>query len=226
MNTNPDAVTILCYGDSNTWGQKPDRSGRYPANVRWTGTLQSLLGDSYDVIEEGLSSRTTDLEHKKPGRNGKTYFVPCLLSHNPLDVVVIMLGTNDLKIEFDRGTADVAAAVGGLVDDVVAYAQNRQKHVPQVIIISPIHIDETAEQFANLYPGNYDQAAAEKSRQLATDLSRMAEAKGCTFLDASTVAKAGSDGIHMDEASHPALGKLVAETIKSQADTFVGQAAV
>src|SRR5476651_2205463 len=103
MTTNPNAITVLCYGDSNTWGQKPDKSGRYPADIRWTGRLQQLLGNGYYIIEEGLGSRTTDLDYdKKSGRNGKIYLIPCLESHNPIDVVVLMLGTNDLKIEFDR----------------------------------------------------------------------------------------------------------------------------
>jgi lysophospholipase L1-like esterase len=71
MNTLPSAKTILCYGDSNTWGQTPEKSGRRPANIRWTGVLQAELGSEYYVIEEGLSSRTTDLDYaKKPGRNG------------------------------------------------------------------------------------------------------------------------------------------------------------
>ncbi len=71
MNTNPNAISILCYGDSNTYGQRPDGTkGRYAADVRWTGQLQSLVGDGYCVIEEGLTSRTTNLEYaKKPGRN-------------------------------------------------------------------------------------------------------------------------------------------------------------
>jgi lysophospholipase L1-like esterase len=117
MNTNPASMSVLCFGDSNTWGQKPDKSGRYGVDVRWTGRLQKQLGEQYSVIEEGLGSRTTDLEYgKKPGRNGKTYLQPCLESHNPLDLVVLMLGTNDLKIEFHRSAQDVAEAIGGLVN--------------------------------------------------------------------------------------------------------------
>ena len=72
MNINPNAATILCYGDSNTYGQKPDKSGRYAADVRWTGRLQNALGGDYYVIEEGLSSRTTDLDYDpRSGKNGK-----------------------------------------------------------------------------------------------------------------------------------------------------------
>src|SRR6478672_7408743 len=112
MTTNPDAKRILCFGDSNTWGRIPHVPGRYPVNVRWTGRLQKLLGDNFEIIEEGLGSRTTDLNYaKKPGRNGRAYLTPCLDSHNPLDVVVIMLGTNDAKIEFNRNAQDIALAV-------------------------------------------------------------------------------------------------------------------
>jgi lysophospholipase L1-like esterase len=103
--TNPAAHTVLCFGDSNTNGISGDDENyvRLPAAVRWTGRLQRLLGDGYYVIEEGLNGRTTDLDYaNRPGCNGRTYFGPCLQSHHPLDVVVIMLGTNDLKAEFNR----------------------------------------------------------------------------------------------------------------------------
>lgn len=100
MNTTPHATTILCYGASNTYGQKPDRSGRYAANERWTGILQNALGSTFYIIEEGLNGRTTDLEHPnptKPNRNGLTYFKACLESHMPLSAIIVMLGTNDRK---------------------------------------------------------------------------------------------------------------------------------
>ena len=119
MNTLPATIKVLCYGDSNTHGQKPDKSGRYPSNERWTGLLQDALGDSYYVIEEGLGSRTTDLDYnKKSGRNGRTYLMPCLSSHGPLDIVIIMLGSNDLKTEYGRNAPDIANALQGLIADV------------------------------------------------------------------------------------------------------------
>src|SRR5437870_2517157 len=114
MNTSASANTVLCYGDSNTHGSKPDKSGRYAINERWTGILQQLLGNDYYVIEEGLGGRTTDLEHfspNKPNRNGLEYFKPCIDSHMPLDVVIIMLGTNDLKTIYNRTAQDVANAL-------------------------------------------------------------------------------------------------------------------
>src|SRR5215472_14719247 len=114
MITSPTATTVLCFGDSNTNGMPSDDENyvRLPADVRWTGRLQDLLGADFAVIEEGLSGRTTDVDYdERPGANGRTYFLPCLQTHHPLDVVVIMLGTNDLKTQFHRTAADIANAL-------------------------------------------------------------------------------------------------------------------
>jgi lysophospholipase L1-like esterase len=89
---------ILCYGDSNTWGYDPVTKGRFPRDMRWTGVLRQSLGDDYLVIEEGLNGRTTVWDDPIEGyKNGAAYLVPCLTTHRPLDLVIIMLGTNDLK---------------------------------------------------------------------------------------------------------------------------------
>lgn len=214
MNTLPHATTVLCFGDSNTWGQRSDRKGRYAPDVRWTGKLQETLGEQYYVIEEGLSSRTTNLDYsRKPGRNGRTYLVPCLASHNPLDYVVMMLGTNDLKIEFDRSAHDIAEALRELVQEVQATAKGAHDRVPKIILISPILVDNTAPYFAENYTEHYDQESVVKSRQLADEVARIARETDCIFLDAATVAKAGVDGIHFDEASHAALAQLVSVAI-------------
>lgn len=213
MNILPAAKSILCFGDSNTWGQKPDKTGRYPANVRWTGVLQDALGDDYYIIEEGLSSRTTDLEYsKKPGRNGRAYLEPCLDSHRPLDLVILMLGTNDLKIEFNRSAEQIAAAIKGLVGLIQEKTKQHSASVP-ILLVSPIHIIDTAPRFAEFYTGTYDHESALKSQQLANEIKRVAAETGCEFVDAATVAEPGEDGIHFSAASHPALGKLIAEQI-------------
>lgn len=215
MNTRPDATTILCYGDSNTWGQKPDKTGRFPSDGRWTGKLQELLGDDYYIIEEGLSSRTTDLDYdRKPGRNGKTYLEPCLDSHNPIDVCILMLGTNDLKTEFNRTAADIAEALHGLVSIIKERAKASNGGSPRVILVSPIHIDHTAPDFADFDTGNYNKAAAAKSRKLAQEVQRVAEALGCEFVDAAQVATAGSDGLHLTAESHQALASLLSSVVR------------
>src|SRR3990172_7397939 len=109
---------ILCYGDSNTWGYDPTTQDRFPRQVRWTGVLAQELGPEYYVIEEGLSGRTTVWDDPVEGlhKNGRTYLLPCLESHQPIDLILLMLGTNDLKMRFSVPAADIAASVGVLVD--------------------------------------------------------------------------------------------------------------
>ena len=112
--------TILCYGDSNTYGLKSDLVSRYPRNVRWTGILQEKLGSEYYVIEEGLGGRTTVWDDPvEDYKNGKKYLLPCLDSHKPLDLVIIMLGTNDLKSRFSVTPFDIGASMENLVKSTV-----------------------------------------------------------------------------------------------------------
>jgi lysophospholipase L1-like esterase len=214
MNTNPNAKTVLCYGDSNTWGQNDDKNyaGRYASNVRWTGKLQALLGDEYYIIEEGLGGRTTNLEHPNPAkqsRNGLTYFGPCLDSHSPVDVIIIMLGTNDLKVHYQRPISEVAAALKLYVEEVNVSNLNAK-----ILFVSPIFINDTAPKFVDYYGDIYDVVSAEKSRKLADEIKRLADETGSLFFDASTVAKAGLDGVHFDEQSHASLALSLAELIK------------
>lgn len=209
MNTNPSAKTILCFGDSNTWGQQADK-GRYPADVRWTGLLQMALGEAYYIIEEGLSSRTTDVDYeRKPGRNGRTYLVPCLDSHRPLDMVILMLGTNDLKIEFNRSAVQIAQAIEGLVNII------REKTPDtNLLLVSPILVDDTKPLFKELYPSYYNHESVIKSQQLAIEIEKVATASNCLFVDASTVASSGEDGIHFTKEAHAGLAQSLAKVVK------------
>lgn len=216
MNTNP-AKTILCYGDSNTWGQTPDKTGRRrPSDIRWTGALQKNLGEGYSVIEEGLSSRTTDLDYaKKAGRNGRTYLEPCLDSHAPLSIVILMLGTNDFKIEFNRSTEEIAQAIRELVTLIQEKTAKYNGNSAKIVLVSPILVDGDAPRIKEWYSAYYDENSVKKSRELAALLQKVAEDTDCYFVDAAQVARAGEDGIHFDEESHRALGDFLAQQITS-----------
>jgi lysophospholipase L1-like esterase len=213
--THP-ARTVLCFGDSNTNGIPADDEDyvRLAADVRWTGRLQRLLGDGFDVIEEGLSGRTTDVDYDdRPGCNGRTYFAPCLQTHHPLDVVVIMLGTNDLKNQFNRSPATIADALNGYIDDVAANAATRAGGVPRIVLVSPIHIDDTQPGFAEMTGPNFDAVAVAKSRRLAEEVRRVAQTRGVRCADAATVARAGGDGLHLSLDSHQRLAELIAPLV-------------
>ncbi|HJP81210.1 MAG TPA: SGNH/GDSL hydrolase family protein [Candidatus Saccharimonadales bacterium] len=217
MNTDPTAKSILCYGDSNTWGQTPDKTGRrLPSNVRWTGVLQNNLGDGYRVIEEGLSSRTTDLDYeRKPGRNGRTYLEPCLDSHMPLDYVILMLGTNDFKVEFNRSVLDIVNALRNLVILIQEKTAKYEGNPAEILLVSPILVDGNASRIKEWYAAYYNDDSVRKSQELAAALHKVTEDIGCYFADAAQVAKAGEDGIHLDEVSHQALGNFLAQQIRN-----------
>ncbi len=203
MNTNPKAKTILCYGDSNTWGRMPDRSGRYDAATRWPGQLQKLLGDDFYVIEEGLGGRTTNLDDPNNIKNGLTYLVPCLKSHEPIDYLVIMLGTNDFKTRFHRSPADISNAVRELLKAA------RECTQAKIIILSPAHIDPTAPRFMEFYQKDFSASSGTASQELAGNLEELSLEQDCQFIDTALVAKVGEDGLHIDHTSHAALAKSI-----------------
>lgn len=210
---NPTAFTILCFGDSNTFGQPSEERGRWPADVRWTGQLQKVLGTEYAIIEEGLGGRTTDLDDPdRDDRNGRTYFQPCLRSHSPLDMVVIMLGNNDLKSKFGREVDAVATALEGYIDNIERTAWTRTGGVPAILLVSPIHLDADQPAFAE-QSSEYDVDSAHKSRELAAAINRVARKRHTLFADAATVACAGIDGAHLSRDSHEPLARLIAQEV-------------
>src|SRR5262249_25611929 len=133
--------TLLCFGDSNTWGYDPEsgpRTERYPRDVRWPGRLARALGDEWEVIAEGLNGRTATRDDPIwEGRNGLTYLLPCLRSHAPLDLVVIYLGTNDVAERYSLPAEDVAASVGRLVKVVRTSESGPGESAPDVLVVCP-----------------------------------------------------------------------------------------
>jgi lysophospholipase L1-like esterase len=204
------AKTILCYGDSNTWGWNPATQSRYVRHERWPGVLRQELGEGYLVIEEGLNGRTTVWDDPIEGyKNGKEYLIPCLETHKPIDLVIIMLGTNDLKARFSVPACDVAAGAGVLVDIIAKSETGPGDGAPQVLLIAPPPIARLSE-FAEMFEGG-----AAKSRMLSRHFRQAAEERGCALLDASEViASSDVDGIHLDLSEHRKLGRAVAARVR------------
>jgi lysophospholipase L1-like esterase len=207
--------SILCYGDSNTWGTatvlRPD--GRYAPGERWPGVLRSKLGADWLVIEEGLPGRTTVNDDPIEGdeKNGRTYLLPCLNSHKPLDVVVIMLGTNDLKARFNKSAWEIAAGVGRLVD-MVQTAPNIgcDGRPPKILVVCPPPTRDSLPDHAEMFAGG-----PAKSRDMAGQYRRVAEAKGVEFFDAGTAIQSSAfDGFHLDPEAHLALGAAIASIVR------------
>lgn len=201
--------TILCFGDSNTWGDPPGGIGRFPWDVRWPGVLHLLLGEGFRIIEEGLPGRTTCYDDPfSPHRNGLAYFPIVLETHYPVDLLIIMLGTNDLKAYFNLDAVTIAQAASRLL----GVAKDFRPEVPQILLVSPPHVVETDDvDISRQFPD-----AVEKSKALAAHYRHFAELNQCHFFDAASVAQASSvDGIHMDAQNHELLGQGLARKIGS-----------
>lgn len=203
--------TILCYGDSNTWGYDPASGKRFPFEVRWTGVLSRELGNGYRVIEEGLNGRTTRWDDPiSPGRNGLAYLAPCLESHHPLDMVLIMLGTNDLKQRFNLSASDIAESAGALAGTARQVARNAAGQPPHVLLIAPPAVT-TLTGFDEMFTG------AEAKSRLFSRYYRMAAGwNGASFFDAGSVIESSLlDGIHFEADAHRALGQALAHEVRS-----------
>ncbi len=202
---------ILCYGDSNTWGYDPVSQARFDRDTRWPGALRTALGPEYEIIEEGLGGRTTVWDDPIEGyKNGRTYLIPCLASHAPLDLVVILLGTNDLKKRFSLSAFDIAEGARVLVGDAQHSGAGVMGQAPQVLLLAPPPTT-TLSFFAEMFEG-----AGDKSLKLGAHFARVAQESRCAFLDTGTVIVSSPlDGIHFEASEHRKLGKAVAERVKA-----------
>lgn len=208
--------TILCFGDSNTWGAMPQPKrgdgGRYAPDVRWTGIMRAALGAGYTVIEEGLNGRTTCIDDPVEGtrKNGATFLPVALESHYPLDLVIIMLGTNDLKTRFAMQAIDIGFGAGQLAGITLQSAYGPGGKAPAVLLVSPAPLVKIS-WFAEMFEGG-----TEKSRKLAAEIEVNARERGAHFFDAGSVIRSSEgDGIHLDADAHETLGKALTERARS-----------
>lgn len=205
--------SVVCFGDSNTWGSIPmathtDRR-RYGFDQRWTGRLQAILGADWRVIEEGLPGRTTLWDDPISGghRSALTYLRPCLESHVPFDVLIVMLGTNDFKRRFGLSAAEVAIGLDRILGETRTVVQGRQLQ-PDILVVAPPAVIETGI-FAEMFAG-----ASAKSRALAPLLAEVARSNSAHFINADEqVASSPLDGIHLEPDAHTTLAEAVFTSI-------------
>ncbi len=208
---------ILCYGDSNTWGYAtaPRPDGRYGDHERWPRVMGATLGADWTVVEEGLNGRTTVHADPIEGMwlDGSSTFTAILRSHMPLDVVAIMLGTNDLKAKFSVGPFDIAGGVGVLLKQLARAEAGRNLGAPKAVVICPPPILNTFgafEFFGEMFAGGH-----EKSKRMAGFYALTATENGAAFLDAGKVITTSAyDGIHLDVEMQARLGQAVAGVVK------------
>ena len=196
---------ILCYGDSNTWGYiSGTKRQRYGENERWTRILAKKLGEKFEVIEEGLNSRTLISEDTTPGkegRNGYNYLIPCLDTCDPIDLVVLMLGTNELQTRFYRTIEEVGEIFEKyFVKTILNRKSQFEDKFPKLLIIAPPIASENCKIE---YKG-----AHEKSLRFNEIYGKIAENNECYFVDNENLIT-GIDGLHLTKESHEILAEKI-----------------
>lgn len=206
--------TIVCFGDSNSYGTPgmphPDFWGRFGPDERWPGVLRQALGPEYSVVEEALPGRTTVHDDPIEGadKNGLKALPMVLGSHRPIDLMVIMLGTNDLKARFAVTPSDIASSLGVLVRTVQASPAGPDSRAPKLLVVAPAVIAEVGFM-AGLFAGG-----AEKSRGLGAAIAAVMDRLGTPYLDAAPLIHSDpTDGIHLTVDQHAILGRAVAERV-------------
>ena len=212
---------ILCFGDSNTWGFVPGAFDpktlymkRYSIRERWPGLLRDILGEDFHIIEEGLNGRTTNVEYPDlSGRSGTSYILPCLYSHSPLDLVILNIGINDIKVIFDRSMMEISKGMAEIIDIIrsISYGPDMQGQ-PQILLLSPsalIHEGYVDQNNESAFKGGM-----EKSLLFNDYYEKLALERDCHYVDLqSVVSYSKIDGLHYDKRGHAVVASIVASKI-------------
>ena len=208
-----EKIRILCYGDSNTWGYiSGSDHQRYRVGERWTSILAELLGNKFESIEEGLNSislTSNDIRRGKEGRNGYEYLIPCLDTHDPIDLVILMLGTNELKTIYNKSAKEIGEIFEQyFVKTILKRKSQCQDTYPKLLIVTPPVVNEDVQycKANNKYVG-----ASKKSVELNDIYRVIAEKYNCYFLSNQGL-ETGTDGVHLTKESH----KILADRLQTE----------
>lgn len=208
--------TVLIFGDSNSWGWNPGNDlvsaiKRWDDDIRWGGVMQKELGDDYKIIIDGLNGRTTVWDDPiEEYRCGKNQIVPSMDAHAPFDMIIIFVGSNDLKVRYSVSPQDIANSAGLLVQKAQKQAGDFTGEA-KILLISPPPLGDVSKGvFCHMFGGS-----EEKSRLLGQFYGRVAEMNGVEFFDAGSVVESSKiDGLHLDAEAHEKLGKAIAPIVK------------
>lgn len=205
--------TVLCYGDSLTWGYDASGPARHAYRDRWPSVLQAELGDDVLVIAEGLNGRTTAFDDHLAGadRNGARLLPTLLTTHAPLDLVILFLGSNDMKPWIHGNPVAAKQGIARLVSIVRGHEYPLGGPAPDILIVAPPSVSRTSNaEFGEMFAGG-----DEASKRLAPLYAALADEAGCGFFDAGAVARTTPlDGVHLDAENTRAIGTALAPLVR------------
>ena len=205
---------ILCFGDSNTYGYNPENGVRFSRDFRWTGRLQKLLGRDYEIVEEGCNGRTTVIaDREEPWKSGEASLRAILNSHKPLDMVILMLGTNDMKKQYHASARDIASGAEELVEIIQTFTKMKQDHCPEILLVSPPALRPGISQ--SPFGDSFSEDAIAVSEQLGPLYQEVALKKRCHFVDAAgIIVSSEEDHLHLTAEEHDKLALALADHVR------------
>lgn len=206
---------IVCFGDSLTWGYDPDNRIRFDEGIRWTSVLSSNLGGEYVVVEEGQNGRTIASDDPSEGeKNGMLYIGPCLESQSPIDIFIVMLGTNNLKPKFGLCSMDIAGQMESMIQKILSFNRFKCEDKMKVVLIAPPYVGNNIRYSWLGESFGFEKSIA-TSKELAARYEELSRKYNLGFIDASKyVVVSDSDSIHMDSENQIKLGNVVFDYLK------------
>jgi len=209
---------ILCFGDSNTYGFNIDNTGledlRIPYHERWTSQLQQNLGSECNIVVEGLCGRTIAFDDPTcPCRRGLDWLIPCLTTHQPLDLVLFMLGTNDVKPLFNASAQNIASSLNLLLRTYRGFYTGQGERVPEALVIAPPPIGENIA--SSILADQFDDSSVQKSRRLPAEYEKIAFSNKARFFDAATVTQYDPiECVHFNSNGHEKMAQALTEIVQ------------
>ncbi|MTH97164.1 SGNH/GDSL hydrolase family protein [Roseibium sp. RKSG952] len=217
MDGSKNPTSVVCFGDSLTWGFNPVDRTRYGHDLRWTRMLQTELGEGFHVVEEGLNGRTTVFEDPMNGdKNGLAHLMTVRKTHMPIDILIIMLGTNDLQTRFQFGAEALGRAMSRLLDYAGRDLDVVEGEAPKVLLMSPPTLGELkGTPYEELYLGP---DRRKESGKLASVYRRIASEYGAAFFETGSVVTVSKlDALHLDPDMQAPLARAVAKEVRKLA---------
>lgn len=198
--------TILCFGDSNTYGYNPADGSRFDENSRWSGILKNKLAENYEVIEEGMNNRTGFVDNKDGFFHGsQRCFSKILGSYETLDILILAIGTNDLQFQYDINFKTVERGLENLVGSAKGKCQN-------IILVPPVVLNEAV--LKGNFAFQFDITSIQKSKKVARIYQQIANVYKCKYFDFNKFAQPSeTDGLHYTKETHEKIADNLAEFI-------------